>query len=254
MLEIYNGFLCGMTALAVVVFFTLYHVRAGYGLLRDGHWGPQIGNRWGWFLMESPVFFAMLIFWLCSPRRFEVVPLIFLCLFQLHYFNRSFIYPMLLKGRSTMPLGIIVMGVVFNLLNAAMQGLWIFYLSPEGRYSIDWLTTPQFVTGVVVFFAGMIINMHSDHIIRHLRKPGDTGHYLPKGGMFRYVSSANYFGEILEWTGFAILTWSAAGAVFAIWTFANLVPRADAIYHRYAEMFGEEFRMAHLKRVIPFIY
>jgi 3-oxo-5-alpha-steroid 4-dehydrogenase 1 len=204
--------------------------------------------------MESPVFFAMLVFWLCSPRRFDAVPLIFLCLFQLHYFNRSFIYPMLLKGRSKMPLGIIVMGVVFNLLNAAMQGLWIFYLAPEGRYSIDWLTTPQFIIGVVVFFAGMVINMHSDHIIRHLRKPGDTGHYLPKGGMFRYVSSANYFGEILEWTGFAILTWSAAGAVFAIWTFANLVPRADAIYQRYAEMFGEEFRKAHLKRVIPFIY
>lgn len=254
MLEIYNGFLWGMTALAVVVFFALYHVRAGYGLLRDGHWGPQIGNRWGWFLMESPVFLAMLVFWLCSPRRFDAVPLIFLCLFQLHYFNRSFIYPMLLKGRSKMPLGIIVMGVVFNLLNAAMQGLWIFYLAPEGRYSIDWLTTPQFIIGVVVFFAGMVINMHSDHIIRHLRKPGDTGHYLPKGGMFRYVSSANYFGEILEWTGFAILTWSAAGAVFAIWTFANLVPRADAIYHRYAEMFGEEFCKAHLKRVIPFIY
>lgn len=254
MLEIYNGFLWGMTALAVVVFFALYHVRAGYGLLRDGHWGPQIGNRWGWFLMESPVFFTMLVFWLCSPRRFDAVPLIFLCLFQLHYFNRSFIYPMLLIGRSKMPLGIIVMGVVFNLLNAAMQGLWIFYLAPEGRYSIDWLTTPQFIIGVVVFFAGMVINMHSDHIIRHLRKPGDTGHYLPKGGMFRYVSSANYFGEILEWTGFAILTWSAAGAVFAIWTFANLVPRADAIYQRYAEMFGEEFRKAHLKRVIPFIY
>ena len=254
MLEIYNGFLWGMTALAVVVFFALYHVRAGYGLLRDGHWGPQIGNRWGWFLMESPVFFTMLVFWLCSPRRFDAVPLIFLCLFQLHYFNRSFIYPMLLKGRSKMPLGIIVMGVVFNLLNAAMQGLWIFYLAPEGRYSIDWLTTPQFIIGVVAFFAGMVINMHSDHIIRHLRKPGDTGHYLPKGGMFRYVSSANYFGEILEWTGFAILTWSAAGAVFAIWTFANLVPRADAIYHRYAEMFGEEFRKAHLKRVLPFIY
>ena len=254
MLEIYNGFLWGMTALAVVVFFALYHVRAGYGLLRDGHWGPQIGNRWGWFLMESPVFFTMLVFWLCSPRRFDAVPLIFLCLFQLHYFNRSFIYPMLLKGRSKMPLGIIVMGVVFNLLNAAMQGLWIFYLAPEGRYSIDWLTTPQFIIGMVVFFAGMVINMHSDHIIRHLRKPGDTGHYLPKGGMFRYVSSANYFGEILEWTGFAILTWSAAGAVFAIWTFANLVPRADAIYHRYAEMFGEEFCKAHLKRVIPFIY
>ena len=254
MLEIYNGFLWGMTALAVVVFFALYHVRAGYGLLRDGHSPSQIRHLRGWDLMEAPVIHPILVCWLCSPRRFDAVPLIFLCLFQLHYFNRSFIYPMLLKGRSKMPLGIIVMGVVFNLLNAAMQGLWIFYLAPEGRYSIDWLTSPQFIIGVVVFFAGMVINMHSHHIIRHLSKPGDTGHYLPKGGMFRYVSSANYFGEILEWTGFAILTWSAAGAVFAIWTFANLVPRADAIYQRYAEMFGEEFRKAHLKRVIPFIY
>ena len=59
---------------------------------------------------------------------------------------------------------------------------------------------------------------------------------------------------VVGWTGFAVLTWSAAGAVFALWTFANLVPRADAIYHRYGEMFGNEFRRARLKRVIPFIY
>ena len=87
-----------------------------------------------------------------------------------------------------------------------------------------------------------------------MRKPGDTAHYLPRGGMFRYVTSANYFGEIVEWTGFAILTWSASGAVFALWTFANLVPRADAIYKRYAELFGDELRKERRKRVIPFIY
>ena len=34
--------------------------------------------------------------------------------------------------------------------------------------------------------------------------------------------SANYFGELLEWTGFAVASWSWAGAVFAWWTFANL--------------------------------
>ena len=96
--------------------------------------------------------------------------------------------------------------------------------------------------------------MQMDRIIRRLRKPGDTAHYLPRGGMFRYVTSANYFGEIVEWTGFAILTWSASGAVFALWTFANLVPRADAIYKRYAELFGDELRKERRKRVIPFIY
>lgn len=72
--------------------------------------------------------------------------------------------------------------------------------------------------------------------------------------MFRYVSSANYFGEVVEWTGFAILTWSWAGAVFALWTFANLAPRAGKIRDRYADEFGDEFRRLKLRRIIPYIY
>jgi 3-oxo-5-alpha-steroid 4-dehydrogenase 1 len=99
----------------------------------------------------------------------------------------------------------------------------------------------------------MIINLNSDKIIRNLRKPGDTNHYLPKGGMYNYVTSANYFGELLEWLGWAILTWSWAGLVFFIWTFANLVPRANTLHKKYRQMFPEMKDM-NLKRVIPFIY
>ena len=52
--------------------------------------------------------------------------------------------------------------------------------------------------GGALFVAGMAVNLHSDHIIRHLRRPGDTRHYIPRGGMFRYVSSANYFGDLVK--------------------------------------------------------
>ncbi|MBO7428776.1 MAG: DUF1295 domain-containing protein, partial [Paludibacteraceae bacterium] len=123
----------------------------------------------------------------------------------------------------------------------------------EGRYSVDWLTTPQFIVGVLLFLVGMGVNLHSDYIVRHLRQPGDPNHYLPKGGMFDYVTSANYFGELVEWIGFAIMTWSWAGAVFALWTFANLTPRANTIYKRYKSMFPEMEHL-HLKRIIPFLY
>ena len=143
-----------------------------------------------------------------------------------------------------MPLSIMMMGVIFNTLNGLIQGGWIFYLSPKNRYTTEWLHTPQFIWGTIIFLCGMFINIQSDYIVRHLRKPGDTNHYLPKGGMFNYVTSANYFGELVEWIGFAILTWSWAGAVFAIWTFANLVPRANTIYKKYQKMFPE---MEHLK-------
>jgi 3-oxo-5-alpha-steroid 4-dehydrogenase 1 len=74
------------------------------------------------------------------------------------------------------------------------------------------------------------------------------------GGMFKYVSSANYYGEILEWTGFAILTWSLPGVVFLLWTCANLIPRANSLYNKYTEEFGEEFTKLKRKRLFPFIY
>lgn len=243
-----------MALMGVIVFIALYFVGAGYGMMYTKKWGPSVANRLGWVLMEAPVFLVMCLLWWNSGRKWDIVPLVFFLLFQAHYFQRSFIFPMIMRGKNRMPLVIVLMGVVFNVVNAYMQGGWIFYISPEGMYKTDWLYTPQFIIGVMVFVTGMAINLNSDYIIRNLRKPGDTSHYIPKGGMFRYVSSANYLGELTEWVGFAIMTWSCAGFLFALWTFANLVPRAWRIHRRYAEEFGEEFTKLKLKRIIPFIY
>ena len=253
-LYVFQVFLIVMAVIAVIVFVCLFFVDAGYGKFYQPKWGPSVSNRLGWVLMEAPVFIAMLFLWWLSDRRTDPVRLIFLLLFELHYFHRSFIFPLQIRGKSRMPLSIILMGALFNTLNAFMQGGWIFYLSPDKYYPAGWLTGLPFLVGTAVFFAGMAINIKSDSIIRNLRKPGDTGHYLPKGGMFRYVTSANYFGEFIEWTGFAILTWSWAGAVFALWTFANLAPRAARIYDMYSREFPDELDTKKTKRMIPFIY
>ena len=226
-------FLGAMSIIALFVFIALYFVKAGYGMFRTASWGISINNKLAWMLMEAPVFIVMLLLWWNSARYNSIVPLIFFLLFQLHYFQRAFVFPFLLKGKSRMPLAIMMMGMLFNLLNGFMQGEWLFYLAPETLYTLDWLKTPQFILGVLLFFTGMGINWYSDYVIRHLRKPGDTQHYLPSQGMYRYVTSANYFGEIIEWAGWAILTWSLSGLVFLWWTVANLVPRANAIWHRY---------------------
>jgi 3-oxo-5-alpha-steroid 4-dehydrogenase 1 len=241
-----------MASVALVVFVALFFVKAGYGMFFDRKWGPPLPNRLGWFLMEAPIFILMAVLWAISDRRCEVVPLVFFVIFEIHYLQRSFIFPWLIRGNSKMPLGIVLMAVLFNTCNALMQGGWIFFFSPE--YPLEWLWSPQFIVGTALFFAGFVINLHSDYIIRHLRKPGDTRHYIPRGGMFRWVSSANYFGELVEWIGFAVLTWSWAGVIFAWWTLANLAPRANAIYENYEREFGDEFKSLKLKRMIPFIY
>lgn len=250
----FNLFLLVMAAVAVVVFVSLYFVNAGYGKFYQPKWGPSLDNHWGWFLMEAPVFVAMLVLWWLSDRRADGIRLVFLLLFEIHYFHRSFIFPRQLRGHSWMPWSIVLMGALFNTLNAFMQGGWLFYFSPADYYPRDWMLRLPFLAGTVLFFAGMYINIQSDSIIRNLRKPGDTAHYLPQGGMFRYVTSANYFGEWVEWVGFAILTWSWAGAVFALWTFANLAPRAARIYDLYTREFPEELDTDKVKRILPFIY
>jgi len=249
-MEIYNMVLWGMAALGAVVFVALYFVDAGYGYLFNPKFGRPVPNRTGWVLMEAPAFVAMVCMMVTAPA-FEIVPVLLAVLYLHHYFQRSFIFPLLMRGRSKMPLGIVVMGMVFNTVNAVLIGLWLFWYAPAGYYD---LKAPHLWIGIVLFFVGMTINMQADHIVRHLRKPGDTKHYIPRGGMFRYVSSANYFGELVEWTGFAIASWSGAGLLFVWWTFANLVPRSAALYRRYEAEFGDEFRALKRKRIIPFIY
>ena len=258
MISAFYIYLYVMIGIAAIVFVILQFVDAGYGILYNPKWGRPISNKKAWFFMEFPIFASMLILWLCSPYRFNPVPLAFFIIFELHYVQRVFIYPFLLKGNSKMPISIMFMGITFNLFNAMMQGYWLFYeafrVNPNA-YDNTWFCSPQFIIGLSLFVIGYIINIHSDHIIRHLRKDDkDTKHYLPKGGLFNHVTNANYFGELVEWLGFAILTWSMSGFVFFIWTFANLVPRANSTYKRYLTEFGDEMKGKKLKRIFPFIY
>lgn len=243
-----------MIALAVVVFVSLRFVTPAYGMTYSDKWGPSVGNKTGWVLMETPSFLAMLLLWIFCDREVSAARAVMASLFLFHYFQRSFIFPLLMRGKSRMPVVIMLMGIIFNIVNAYMIGGWIFYVSPLEMYPDKWLLSFPFIVGTFVFAVGMTINWHSDYIIRHLRKPGDTNHYIPKGGMFGYVTGANYFGEILEWCGYALLTWSLGGVAFALWTFANLAPRARALHGRYIKEFGNDYKNLNRRYIIPFIY
>ena len=105
------------------------------------------------------------------------------------------------------------------------------------------------MAGTTLFAVGLFITVQSDTILRSLRTPGDSQYRIPQGGFFRWVSCPNYFGELLEWTGWALLTWSLPGLVFAAWTAANLIPRALSHHRWYRQTFPEY--PAGRKAVIP---
>ena len=242
-----------MAVTAVIVFIALYFVKAGYGIFRTKQWGLSINNKVAWVLMEAPVFFVMLYMWASNGTPTTLPAFLAFLLFELHYFQRSFIFPLMMKGQSQMPVAIMLMGIIFNVINGLVIGTSLFTLPPSAyNDGAAYLTHPTAIAGIAIFFSGMGINLHSDHVIRHLRKPGDNRHYLPQKGFYRYVTSANYFGELVEWTGFALLCSTPAAWLFVVWTAANLVPRAAAIHKRYRDEFGDA--VGSRKRILPFVY
>lgn len=252
--QLFYGLIYVMIGLAIVVFESLYFVTAGYGQFRTRHWGWGMNNKLAWMLMELPVFLVMLGIWYLSPLKWHLPQLVFFGLFELHYFQRSLIFPWLLRGKSEMPVVIMLMGVTFNVINGVLQGGGLYwYPDPDYQDGAAYLLRWNVIAGLLLFFAGMAVNLHSDHVVRHLRRPGDNRHYLPSRGLYRYVTSANYLGEIVEWVGFALAADTLVAWVFPLWTAANLVPRANAIYHRYMAEFGED-ALGKRKRIIPFLY
>ena len=162
----------------------------------------------------------------------------FVGLWEAHYLHRAYIYPLMLRGKhKRIPLTIAGLGFFFNMVDGYLNGRYIFAFS--GGYPTSWLYDPRFLVGVALFIAGFVVNRQSDEILRRLRRPGESGYRIPYGGMFRWISCPNYLGEIVEWFGWALLTWSLSGLAFAVWTVANLAPRAWAHHRWYRENFPD---------------
>jgi protein-S-isoprenylcysteine O-methyltransferase Ste14 len=185
--------------------------------------------------METPavVVFAWAFF--SGEHWRSAAPLVLFGLWQTHYVYRTFVYPFRMRGPRTMTL--LIMLYVCLFVTAPYGYLNGRYLSHFGDYPTSWLVDPRFLVGASLFVIGLVINFQSDLILIKLRQPGETGYKLPTGGFFRWLSCPNYFGELLEWTGWALATWSLPGLAFAVWGAANLVPRAVSHHRWYQEKF-----------------
>ena len=160
-----------------------------------------------------------------------------------------FIYPLQMRGPKPMPIGVCLLAFFYCITNGFVQGA---SLSIHNAYDDDWLLTPNFIVGAALFFYGFVENIRADQTLRNLRRPGETGYKIPRGGLFEYVSCANFFAEILEWLGFAIATSSHAGWSFFVFTVINLVPRGVSHHRWYLEKFKEDYP-SYRRAVIPFL-
>jgi 3-oxo-5-alpha-steroid 4-dehydrogenase 1 len=235
-------------SLAGIVFLLLFYISAPYGkFLRKG-WGPSVRSKWAWLIMEAPSPLLMAYFFLASDQK--VLPqFIFICLWLSHYIHRTLIYPFTQSGSNkSYPLILVFMAFIFNCFNGFMNGYGVFH---QMSYDLSWLGSWQFITGFLIFLTGFIINKTADEKLRTLRNGNREEYVLPKGWFFNYISCPHYFGEIIEWGGWAILTWSLPGFAFFIFTFANLFPRGMASHKWYKQKFADY--PSGRKAIIPFV-
>ena len=218
---------------------------APYGRHSNSNWGITIDNRWGWFWMELPALVLMPLIILISPVEKNGIILLVLSLWVLHYFYRAISFPIKLKTKEKkMPLTIVVSAFIFNLFNGFFVGYEI------GNISQLEFGTNTFI-GLIIFFTGMYINRSSDNKLISLRQVNKE-YQIPNGGMFKYISCPNHFGEIVEWIGFSIIVLNLGSLSFVLWTAFNLIPRALNHHNWYINSFKEYPN--DRKAVIPFIF
>jgi 3-oxo-5-alpha-steroid 4-dehydrogenase 1 len=248
----YRALLISFFILSPLTFIVLLRITAPYGRHNKSGWGPTVPSTLAWILMELPAALVLPLCYVFGERQGHPVALVFVGLWQLHYIHRAVLFPLRRRGGARrMPIVIMASGMLFNLINGYLNGHYLFTLAPDGPLyqATEWLTDPRFLAGAPIFLAGFLGNLHSDQILFNLRRPGETGYRIPRGGLYRFVSCPNYFSEIVEWCGWALCTWSWAGLGFAVWTAANLVPRALSHHRWYRGEFPDYPR--ERKAVLP---
>ena len=185
--------------------------------------GPKIPSRLGWFMMEVPALCVFPFLYLTQAPRTAVGDVLAL-VWVAHYAHRTLIWPWIVQRRGApFPVITCASGFAFNVVNGLLLG---WFLTEFADYSSDWFADPRFVIGAVAFILGAVVNISSDYRLAWLRNRSKVRYVIPHGGAYRHVSSPNLTGEMIEWIGFALMTWSLPGLAFAIWTAANLIPRA----------------------------
>ncbi len=237
--------------------FALLFMKAPYG-----RFGPAsklgVSPRMGWFLMELPATLSFWFFYLQGPRAFEMTPLVLAGLWTLHYANRGFAFPLLMRVPKNAPntFGLLVLGsgVCVTTVHGYLNGTFDSCLG--AHFTDAWLTDPRFLGGLAIYAAGFVLNVHSDAVVRNLRSKDEVEraekvYRIPRGGGFHLVTNPSYLGELLMWTGFAIYTWGLPGVFILGITAANLVPRALSNHRWYRARFPDY--PPGRKALIPFV-
>lgn len=270
-LDIFNNYIAFFFLIIDVPIFTsLFFVNLYYGKLYNSdleeiNWLqrllrkkiPVISSKKAWIIQASPGVFVTIFYIAYAFSHITFKKILVILPFFAHYIHRAFIYPFHIHSSDNIPLEITIMTFIFCFFNAIMINRSIFYFSQYDKEF--WLF---YIFGLISFGIGAYINIFSDYSMIKQRREnihGLNGQYIiPRGFLFNYISCPNYFGEIIEWLSFIVISSSFSSFVFFITNISFLYPRAIQYHEWYKENFKNEFEndkdLSERKAILPFLY
>lgn len=235
-------------AVAVIIFPILLKVTQPYGRHSKNKWGPMINNRLGWFIMEFPALVIFGYFAGFKANLSNVLILLPALLWGSHYIHRVLIFPFQIRtARKKIPVLIVLLAFIFNVINGFLNGYWFMQFATDYRSGV--LIDMRLIGGAILFISGFVINKYYDCLLIKLRPISGNGYKIPYGGLFKYVSCPNFFGEIISWAGFTLVAFNLPALSFLIWVLINLITRALDHHRWYFKEFPEYPR--ERKAIIP---
>jgi 3-oxo-5-alpha-steroid 4-dehydrogenase 1 len=247
---------------ALMIFVSSLYGTAAYGGRFGGGGakskGIKLGSKPGWILMELPGLIVFPIVFFMGENSDQIVPLFFLAIWMFHYTNRALVTPLLMRtapgASQTFAFNVVVAGWITLFMHGYFNAEYIANIGTQ--YTTEWFSDPRFIIGIAIYAFGFTLNVYSDTILRNLRSkkpdPSEPRYKIPYGGFFKWVSCPQYLGEILSFTGFAIMTWNL-GAVFVLAiTVGNLAPRAMVTHKWFLKNFDDYPK--ERKALIPYIW
>ncbi len=260
----YTGDTTFDTVLTIGLVFAAFTLLAGpfqqspYGRFASDKFGVNLNPKLGWWLMEIPATVVFLFFFLLGPRNTEAMPLLLGLVWVIHYGNRGWFFPLNIRvakgARSSFSLMVMAMGMFVTAIHGYLNAT--LFTEFGTHLNNAWFGDPRFWAGIVIYYGGFALILHSEAVVRNLRDPdappdAESRYKIPYGGGYRFVSSPQYLGELIAWAGFAIMTWGLPGLMIFLISAGNLVPRAFGTHKWYREKFPDY--PADRKALIPYV-
>lgn len=250
--------------------------KAHYGRFGVNAPGIKLDPRLGWWLMELPATLSFVInYYIGTKNRIKkenenkdektiVGPsyktsLVLALIWCIHYGNRGWFFPLSIRvadgSNASFALHNSLIGAVFLSLHGYLNGRMFSELGIH--LQDEWLKSPQFIIGLLIYLFGYGLTVHSEYVMRNLRPLNSVvdqanRYKIPYGGGFDYVTNPQYLGELIAWAGFNVLSGMVGNGIPVLFiSLANLVPRSFENHKWYLKKFPDYPK--DRKALIPFI-